>query len=104
VYPAAGRCGGTRRSSDETQSKYLRDVERFSTWLGRSPNTATAEDIRQFQIERRKAGVEAPTMNSILAALMFLFTHALERPELARKLVRTAHASKNSETTGNLGG
>lgn len=33
-------------------------------------------------------------MNSIVAALRFFFTHALNRSELARKLVRTAHASK----------
>jgi site-specific recombinase XerD len=50
--------------------------------------------IRRFQIEQREAGVPAPTMNSIVAALRFLFTHTLDRPELARKLVRTAHARK----------
>ena len=36
----------------------------------------------------------APTMNSIVAALRFFFTHTLDRPGLARKLVRTAHARK----------
>lgn len=33
-------------------------------------------------------------MNSIVAALRFFFNHTLDRPELARKLVRTAHARK----------
>jgi integrase/recombinase XerD len=83
-----------RRFSPETQRNYLRDVGRFATWLGRSPHTATAEDVRRFQIEQREAGVPAPTMNSIVAALRFLFTHTLDRPGLARKLVRTAHARK----------
>ncbi|ANC50623.1 integrase/recombinase (plasmid) [Aurantiacibacter atlanticus] len=83
-----------RRFSPETQRNYLRDVGRFATWLGRSPHTATAEDVRRFQIEQREAGVPAPTMNSIVAALRFFFMHALDRPELARKLVRTAHARK----------
>ena len=83
-----------RRFSPETQRNYLRDVGRFATWLGRSPHTATAEDVRCFQIEQREAGVPAPTMNSIVAALRFFFTHTLDRPELARKLVRTAHARK----------
>ncbi len=64
-----------RRFSPETQRNYLRDVGRFATWLGRSPHTATAEDVRRFQIEQREAGVPAPTMNSIVAALRFLFTH-----------------------------
>lgn len=83
-----------RRFSHETQRNYLRDVGRFATWLGRSPHTATAEDVRQFQIEQQEAGVAAPTMNSVVTALRFFFTHAIDRPELARKLVRTAHARK----------
>lgn len=83
-----------RRFSRETQRNYIRDVGRFATWLGRSPHTATAEDVRRFQIEQQDAGVPAPTMNSIVAALRFFFTHTLDRPELARKLVRTAHARK----------
>jgi len=83
-----------RRFSHETQRNYLRDVGRFATWLGRSPHTATAENIRRFQIEQQEAGVPVPTMNSIVAALRFFFTHTLDRPDLARKLVRTAHARK----------
>ncbi len=83
-----------RRFSRETQRNYLRDVGRFATWLQRSPHTGTAEDIRQFQIEQQEAGVPVPTMNSIVAALRFFFTHTLDRPDLARKLVRTAHARK----------
>jgi len=50
-----------RRFSRETQRKYIRDVGRFLTWLGRSPHTATAEDVRRFQIEQQDAGVPAPT-------------------------------------------
>ena len=80
-----------RRFSHETQRNYIRDVGRFATWLGRSPHTATAEDLRRFQIEQQEAGVPVPTMNSIVAALRFFFTHTLD---LARKLVRTAHARK----------
>ena len=34
-----------RRFSKETQRNYLRDVGRFATWLGRSPHTASAEDV-----------------------------------------------------------
>ena len=80
------------RFSPETQRNYLRDVGRFATWLGRSLHTVIAEDVRRFQIDQREAGVPAPTMNSILAALRFFATHTLDRPELAHKLVRTTHA------------
>ena len=83
-----------RRFREETQRNYIRDVGRFATWLRRSPHTATPEDLRRFQIEQQEAGVPVPTMNSIVAALRFFFTHTLDRPELARKLVRTAHARK----------
>src|SRR5580704_12817322 len=80
-----------RRFSRETQRNYIRDVGRFASFLGRAPDTATAEDLRRFQIEQRETGVPAPTMNSIISALRFLFTHTLDRPDLARKLVRVTH-------------
>lgn len=79
-----------RRFGPDTQRNYQRDVGRFATWLGRSPHTATAEDVRRFQIEQGEAGVPAPTMNSIVAALRFLFNHTLDRPDLARMI----HASR----------
>src|ERR1700727_2343646 len=80
-----------RRFSRATQRNYVRDVGRFATFLGRSPDTATVDDVRQFQIEQREAGVPTPTMNSILSALRFFFTQTIDRPDLARKLVRAAH-------------
>jgi integrase/recombinase XerD len=83
-----------RRFARETQRNYLRDVGRFATFLGRPPDTATAEDLRRFQVEQRDAGVPAPTMNSIVAALRFFFTNTLDRPDLARKLFRVSHPRK----------
>ncbi len=83
-----------RRFSPETQRNYLRDVGRFATFVGRSPDRATAEDLRRFQIEQGEAGMPAPTMNSIVSALRFFFTHTLDRPDLARKLVRVRHPRK----------
>jgi site-specific recombinase XerD len=77
-----------RRFSRETQRNYIRDVGRFATFLRRSPDTATAEDVRRFQVEQRDAGVPTPTMNSIVSALRFFFTHTIDRPDLARKLIR----------------
>jgi integrase/recombinase XerD len=80
-----------RQFSRETQRNYIRDVGRLATFLGRSPDTATADDVRRFQIEQRDAGVPTPTMNSIVSALRFLFTQTIDRPDLARKLIRVAH-------------
>ena len=67
---------------------------RFATFLRRPPDTATADDLRRFQVEQREAGVPVPTMNSIVSALRFFFTHTVDRPDLARKLVRLAHPRK----------
>jgi integrase/recombinase XerD len=80
-----------RRFSHETQRNYIRDVGRFATFLGRSPDMATVDDVRRFQIEQRDAGVPTPTMNSIVSALRFFFTQTIDRPDLARKLIRAPH-------------
>ena len=77
-----------RRFLRETQRNYIRDVGRFATFIGRSPDTATAEDLSRFQVEQREDGVPVPTTNRIAAALQFFFTHTLDRPDLSRKLVR----------------
>jgi site-specific recombinase XerD len=80
-----------RGFSPTTQRNYIRDVGRFATFLRRSPDTATPDEVRQFQIEQREAGIPTPTMNSIVSALRFFFTQTIDRPDLARKLVRAAH-------------
>jgi hypothetical protein len=46
-----------RRFSRETQRNYLRDIGRLATFLGRSPDTATADDLRRIQIEQQEDGV-----------------------------------------------
>jgi integrase/recombinase XerD len=80
-----------RRFGRETQRNYIRDVGRFASFLGRPPDTATADDLRRFQVEQQDDGVSVPTMNSIVSALRFFFTHTLDRPDLARRLVRLSH-------------
>lgn len=83
-----------RHFGRETQRNYIRDVGRFATFLGRPPDTATAEDLRRFQVEQREAGMPVPTMNSVVSALRFFFTQTLDRPDLARRLVRISHPRK----------
>jgi site-specific recombinase XerD len=83
-----------RQFSRETQRNYIRHVGRFATFLGRRPDTATAEDVRRFQVEQREAGMPLPTMNGIVSALRFFFTHTVDRPDLARKLVKVTYPRK----------
>jgi integrase/recombinase XerD len=79
-----------RHFSVATQRNYIRDVGRFAAFLRRSPDTATTEDVRQFQLAQSEAGVPVPTLNSIVSALRFFFANTLDRPDLARKLVRVS--------------
>lgn len=83
-----------RRFGHETQRNYLRDVGRLASFLGRPPDTATADDLRRFQVWQQSDGVPVPTMNSVVSALRFFFTNTLDRPDLARRLVRLAHPRK----------
>src|SRR3954447_13894505 len=78
----------------KTQHDYLRTVAGFAAFLERSPSTATAEDIRRFQIQQSERGVNAPAMNSTVAALRFFFNHTVDRPDLARKLIRLRYPRK----------
>ena len=50
-----------RHFSSATQRNYIRDVGRFASFLRRSPDTATTEDVRQFQLAQSEAGVPVPT-------------------------------------------
>jgi integrase/recombinase XerD len=83
-----------RGFSAKTQHDYLRVVTRFAAFLGRSPISATAEDVRRFQVEQREAGMPAPAMNSHVAALRFFFTTTVDRPDLSRRLIRTPYPRK----------
>jgi integrase/recombinase XerD len=72
---------------EETQRDSIRFVRSFAAVLGRSPDTATAEDVRRFQVHQAETGVQPPTVNGSVSALRFLFTVTLDRPDLSRRLV-----------------
>ena len=75
-----------RRFKEKVQKDYVRHVRTFAAFLGRSPDTATSEDLRRFQLHMAKQQIGAPTINSAIAALRFFFIVTLERPDLVRPL------------------
>ncbi|MEQ1695713.1 MAG: tyrosine-type recombinase/integrase [Hyphomicrobiaceae bacterium] len=75
-----------RQFSEKTQSDYIRHVKALADLIGRSPASATPDDLRAFQVRQRQAGVQPPTMNSSVSALRFFFTFVCDRPELGRYL------------------
>ena len=92
---------------EETQRDYIRFVRSFAAFLGRSPDTATAEDVRRFQVHQAETGVQPPTVNGSVSALRFLFTVTLDRPDLSRRLVlvrqpRKLPAVLSAEEVGRL--
>ena len=75
-----------RGFNEETRSDYIRHVRAFAAFIGRSPDTATAEDLRLFQLHQTQSGMQPPSINSAVSALRFFFTVTLDRPDLARRL------------------
>ena len=71
-----------------TQREYIRAVKKLACFLGgRSPDTATAEELRSFQLHLTKTGANPPTMNATVTALRFFFKTTLDQPETTRHLV-----------------
>src|ERR1700694_2004616 len=77
-----------RKFGEKTQHDYIRHVEQFAKFLGRSPDTATGEALRRYQVHQTESGVQPPTVNTSAVALRFLFTVTLGRANLATQLAR----------------
>ncbi len=75
-----------RNFSDKTRHDYIRQVKSFASFLGRSPDTASADDLRRFQLHQRQNGVQPSSMNSAVSALRFFFSTTLDRPDMERHL------------------
>jgi len=75
-----------RGFAEKTRHYYIRQVQAFAAFLGRRPDTATAEDLRRFQLHQTESGMQPPSINSAVAALRFFFTVTLDRPDLSRRL------------------
>ena len=60
-----------RKLSEKTQSHYLRWVQRFAAYLGRSPDTATVEDLRGYQLHLVDHGTSPVSLNAAITGLKF---------------------------------
>jgi integrase/recombinase XerD len=75
-----------RRFKEKVRKDYVRHVRTFAAFLGRSPDTATSEDLRRFQLHMALQQISAGLINAAVAALRFFFNVTLERPDLVRHL------------------
>ena len=77
-----------------TQKGHIRSCKRFAAFLKRSPATATAEDIRRFQVHLSETGVSICNRNRIMTGLRFLFRVTLRRLDLAAAIYHIREPQK----------
>jgi integrase/recombinase XerD len=70
-----------RKFGEKTQLDYVRAVRKFAKYLGRSPDTATVEDLRNYQLHLVDHGTSPASLNSAISGLKFFFNVTLDRPE-----------------------
>ena len=75
-----------RKFSPKTQTAYIRAVKNFTRFLGRSPDTASAEDLRRFQLHCVANGISSITLNATITGLKFFFETTLGRPGALAKM------------------
>ena len=71
-----------RRLSPATQKAYVSAVELLARFLRRSPDTATAEDLRDFQLHLVDTGASASILNNRLTGLKFFYRNTVGAPEV----------------------
>jgi site-specific recombinase XerD len=74
-----------RKFAPKTQHDYLQRVKNFTAYLGRSPDTASSEDVRRYQLHLTESGVGIPTVNQTVSTLRFFFKVTLGRPDLVER-------------------
>jgi len=75
-----------RKLVTKTQDGYIRAVRHFAGWLGRSPDTASVEDLRRYQLHLVDRGISPVTLNATITGLKFFFDVTLDRSELMAKM------------------
>ena len=75
-----------RKLQPRTQAGHIRAVRRLATFLERAPDTASADDLRRFQLHLVDQGASPITINATLTALKFFFEITLSRGELLGKI------------------
>ena len=83
-----------RKLGSHTQRSHVSSCKRFAAFLKRSPDTATAEDIRQFQLHLSQTSVSIGNRNRIMTGLRFLFRVTLRRLDLVAEIYHIREPQK----------
>jgi integrase/recombinase XerD len=71
-----------RKFTPKTQHDYVQGIKNFAAFLERSPDTASFEDVRRYQLHLAASGVGVPTINQTVSTLRFFFRVTLGRPKI----------------------
>jgi len=76
-----------RQLGPKTQSGYIRAVKNFVAFLGHSPDQASTDDIRRYQLHLASSDLGVPSVNAAMTALRFFFKVTLRRSDVAEDVV-----------------
>ena len=83
-----------RKLCAQTQRGHIHSRKRFAEFLKRSPDTATAEDIRRFQLHLSETGTSICNRNRIMTGVKFLLRVTLRRLDLAAEIYHIREPQK----------
>jgi site-specific recombinase XerD len=83
-----------RKLNPHTQHSHISSCKRFAAWLKRSPDTATADEVRHFQLHLVESGASICNRNRIMTGVRFLFRVTLRRHDLAAEIWRLKEPQK----------
>ncbi len=71
-----------RKLAPKTQRDYVQRIKNFAAFLGRSPDTASFEDVRRYQLHLAASGIGVATLNQTVSTLRFFFRVTLRRHDI----------------------
>jgi integrase/recombinase XerD len=75
-----------RKLNPHSQRSHIQSCRRFAAWLKRSPDTATPDEVRLFQLYLVESGMSIGNRNRIMTGVRFLFRVTLRRHDLAAEV------------------
>src|SRR6058998_1127426 len=83
-----------RKLGAHSQRSHISSCKRFAAFLKRSPDAATAEDVRRFQLHLAETGMSICNRNRIMTGLKFLLRVTLRRLDLAAEIYHIREPQK----------
>ncbi|MFQ5592332.1 MAG: tyrosine-type recombinase/integrase [Phycisphaerae bacterium] len=83
-----------RNLGRHSQRSHIYSCKRFAAYLGRSPDSATADDVRLFQLHLIESGSSIGNRNRIMTGVKFLLRVTLRRHDLAAEIYHLKEPQK----------